>query len=214
MSEIPVQVIVAAFTAPDGAEKVMADIKLGKKAGLIGIQDAAVVVKDAGGNLKITDAKRRSRRRRGFITGGVIGGVLGLIAGPVGWMAVGGGALGALAGKVAGGPLRSAMESIGEALTPESSAIVAVIEHTWMARLEAELAAEGARVIHEALKADIAAQLNAGGHVLYTAIGGADTHGVARVAETPEGISASGVLVTEEGVFVGDAQLTDETGEE
>lgn len=214
MSEIPVQVIVAAFSTPDGAEKVMADIKLGKKAGLIGMQDAAVVVKDAGGNLKITDAKHRSRRRRGFITGGVIGGVLGLIAGPVGWMAVGGGAIGVLAGRVAGGPLRAAMEDIGTALTPESSAIVAVIEHTWVARLEAELAAEGARVVHEALKSDIAAQLNAGGNVLYTAIGGADAHGVARLAETPAGVQAGGVLVTAEGVFVGDAQLTDETGEE
>ncbi|WP_231510484.1 hypothetical protein [Fischerella sp. PCC 9605] len=47
MTNNPVQVIVAAFNTPDGAGKVMADLKQGKRAGLIGIQDAAVVVKDA-----------------------------------------------------------------------------------------------------------------------------------------------------------------------
>ena len=58
----------------------MDDLKQGKKAGLIGIKDAAVVVKDEKGKLKITDTKKR--KAKGFVTGGVVGGVIGLIAHP------------------------------------------------------------------------------------------------------------------------------------
>jgi uncharacterized membrane protein len=208
MTDIPVQLIVAAFNSPDGAGQVMADLKQGKKAGLIGILDAAVVVKDANGKLKITDSRRHGRR--GMITGGVIGGVLGLLAGPVGLLAVGGTALGALAGRVAGSPMKATMQEIGEALTPGTSAIVATIEHTWVAQLEAALVAEGARVVRESIKADIAEQLSAGGNVLYTVGGGATALGAARVAETQDGIQVSGIAASDQGVFVGDALLTDE----
>ncbi len=212
MSESPVQVIVAAFSAPDGAGKLMDELKQGKKAGLIGIQDAAVVVKDGDGKLKITNARRRGRR--GLITGGVVGGLLGLLAGPVGLMAVGGGAIGALAGRVANAPLRNTMQDIGASLTPNSSAIVAVIEHTWVAQLEQALVAEGARVVRETLAADIAAQLQAGGNVLYTAAAGSDMVGAARIADSPEGSRVSGVIADSEGVLIADAAFTDEVPED
>jgi uncharacterized membrane protein len=210
MSETPVQLIVAAFSNPDGAGKVMTELKEGKKAGLIGIVDAAVVVKDADGKLKITDARRRSRRRAGLLTGGVVGGLVGLLAGPVGWAAVGGGALGMLAGRLAGTPVRRTMEELGESLTPNSSAIVALIEHTWVAQIRAEMEAEGARVVSEAIKADIAAQLQAGGNVLYSAHAGESTAGVARAVASEDGVRVSGLLAGEDGVYVGDAVLTDE----
>jgi hypothetical protein len=47
-------------------------------------------------------------------------------------------------------------------------AIIAIIEHIWVQQLQAELAAQGSKVAHDTLKADIAAQLNAGGKVVYT----------------------------------------------
>jgi uncharacterized membrane protein len=216
MSETPVQLIVAAFNTPDGAGKVMAELKEGKKAGLIAIQDAAVVVKDADGKLKVIDARRRSRRRRGLLTGGVVGGLVGLLAGPAGWAALGGGAIGMLAARFAGTPIRRTMEDLGESLTPNSSAIVALIEHSWVAQIEAELAAEGARVVREAIKADIAAQLQAGGNVLYSAHAGENSAGVGRVATTADSVRVSGMLADEDGVYIGDAVLTDEepAGEE
>ncbi len=212
MTDVPVQIIVAAFNTPEGAGEVMADIKQGKKEGLIGIVDAAVVVKDADGNLKVKDAKRRSTK--GMITGGVVGGVLGLLAGPVGLLALGGGAIGVLAGKMSGSALKAEMKDIGSALTPNSSAIVAIIEHTWVAQVEALLAAEGARVVMDSLKADIADQLSAGGNVLYTAVDGPNATGVARVADSAAGVEVSGMIVDQEGVFIGHAQLTTEAGTE
>jgi uncharacterized membrane protein len=208
MSQDPVQLIVAAFNSPERAGEVMAELKEGKKEGLIGIIDAAVVVKDGDGKLKVTDAKRRSTR--GFVTGGVVGGVLGLLAGPVGWVALGGGAIGALAGKMAGAPLKAEMQDIGSALTPNSSAIVAVIEHTWVSRLEEAMEAEGAYLVREAIKADIAEQLNADGNVLYTAIATDDGGSISRVTDSPTGTHVTSLMSGEEGVLLVDAEFTDE----
>lgn len=210
MTEIPVQVIVAAFSDMERAGQLMDDLKQGKKEGLIGIVDAAVVVKDSEGKLKVTDARRRSRRRRGFLTGGLVGGLVGLLAGPVGLVALGGGAIGALGARMAGLPMKHTMQGIGESLTPGSSAIVAVIEHTWVAHLEAALAAEGAQVISDAIASDIAAQLQAGGNVIYTATAGALGEGIARVADGPDGVQISGLIADEEGVMIIDAEFTDE----
>jgi uncharacterized membrane protein len=208
VNQDPVQLIVAAFNSPDRAGEVMAELKEGKKEGLIGIIDAAVVVKDADGKLKVTDAKRRSTR--GFVTGGVVGGLVGLLAGPVGWVALGGGAIGALVGKMRGAPLKADMQDIGSALTPNSSAIVAVIEHTWVTELEEALAAEGAHLVREALKADIAEQLNADGNVLYTAVSSDTGGGIARVADSPEGTTVTGLMAGEDGVLLVDAEFTNE----
>jgi len=98
------------------------------------------------------------------------------------------------------------MSDIGSALTPNSSAIVAVIEHTWVSALEEALEAEGARIVQEALKADIAEQLNAGGSVLYSAREGA----VGRIAESPEGMEVSSMVFGEDGILITEAQFTNE----
>lgn len=208
MSETPVQVIVAAYPTPDGAAKRMAELQEANKEGLVGIIDMAVVVKDGEGKLKITNSRRRSTR--GMITGGVVGGLVGLLAGPVGWVALGGGAIGALAGKVRGAPLKNELQDLGESLTPNSSAIVAVVEHTWVTNMQRQLAAEGAKVVHDELKADIAAQLEAGGSVLYTAVGTGAGGGIARVAEREGQTTASVIAANEDGIYVGEAVLTDE----
>lgn len=208
MSDNPIQVIVAAFNSPTKAGEVMNELKQGKKEGLIGIVDAAVVVKDADGKLKITDSKRRSTK--GFVTGGVIGSVIGLLAGPVGWAALGGGAIGALIGKLRGAPLKAEMTDIGTALTNNSSAIVAIIEHTWVSKVEAALAAEGAKIVRDEIKADIAEQLGEGGNVLYTAVAGPNAAGAARVAEGKDSTQVSAVAASDDGVFIGDAVITDE----
>lgn len=208
MSSNPIQVVIAAFNSPTKAGELMNELKSGKKAGLVGIIDAAVVVKGADGKLKITDSKRRSTK--GFITGGVIGGAVGLLAGPVGWAALGAGAVGALVGKARGANLKREMTEIGESLTPNSSAIVAVIEHTWVAKLEAQLAAEGAKIARDELKADIAEQLNAGGNVLYTVVSGTEADGIARVAETKDSLQVTSLVADNDGVYISDAVITSE----
>jgi uncharacterized membrane protein len=209
MSETPVQVIVAAYPTPDGAARRMAELQEVQQEHLVGIIDMAVVVKDGAGKLKITNSRRRSTR--GLVTGGVVGGLVGLLAGPVGWAALGGGAIGALVGKVRGAPLKRELQDLGESLTPNSSAIVAVVEHTWVTDLQRQLAAEGAKVVHDEIKADIAAQLEAGGSVLYTAVGTSAGGGIARVTEKGGQTSATVIAADDDGIYIEQATLTDET---
>ena len=213
MSDRPIQVIVAAFNSPDGASTAMADLKQGKRDGLIGILDAAVVVKDASGKLKITDAKRRSRK--GLVTGGVVGGLIGLVlAPPVTVIAAGGGAIGALVGKLRSAPLKAEMKDLGAALQPNTSAIIAIIEHTWIEKVEAALAEAGAQLVRDVIHADIAEQLEAGGNVLYTA-GGSDAGlGAARIAQAGDTLDISGLVATDEGLFLDEADITFEPAEE
>lgn len=65
-------------------------------------------------------------------------------------------------------------------------------------------------MVIDSIKEDIAAQLNAGGSVLYTAAEGVSGAGVMRAAESPEGVQVTGIAVSDEGIFIGDAQFTNE----
>jgi uncharacterized membrane protein len=206
MSNTPVEVIMAAFPTPDGAAQAMAALQQAKSEGLIGIADMAIVVKDENGKLKITDSKHRTAR--GLVTGGVVGGLVGLLAGPVGLAAMGGSAVGALAGRARGLPMRAELKEAGDSLIPNSSAIVAVIEHTWVTELETALAAQGAQVIHDTIKADVAAQLNAGGNVLYSALVTDGSASAVRVADSAEKVTAGGVVTTADAVAGGRISAT------
>jgi uncharacterized membrane protein len=206
----PVQLIVAAFNDAEEAGRLLDDLKLGRRAGLIGIVDAAAVVKDGDGKLKITNAKHRGRR--GFFTGGAIGGTLALLAGPLGWAtAAGGGVIGALVGKVRNVPFKASVEDLAESLSPDSSLLVALVEHRWVEMIESMVAELGAAVVREELKADIAEQLDAGGNLAFTF--GASDRGIAagRIAEAADGSAqVTGFLASDEGVLLTDAELTAE----
>jgi uncharacterized membrane protein len=62
------------------------------------------------------------------------------------------------------------LEQIGEGLKPGTSAIVGIIELRWVEEVEKQLAESGADVLTEALRDDIAQQLEAGKDVAYTAV--------------------------------------------
>jgi uncharacterized membrane protein len=107
---------------------------------------------------------------RGAVVGGLLGAGLGLITGGVGWLLLGGGAVGALAAKARDGGLSDErLKELGERMAPNSSAIVAVVELTWVADVEREFAAVGADVVRESVEEDLVAQLSDGSAVSYTA---------------------------------------------
>jgi len=170
MADVPVQVIVAAFNDLNGASQALTSLKEAKKERLIEIEDAAVLTKDADGKVKIKETADM-RAGKGATIGAIAGGVVGLLAGPVGWAALGGGVVGGLAAKLHdGGFPDDRLRQLAEGLTPDSSALVAVIDHRWVADLERELAQQGADVVTEGLRDDIAARLKEGGGIVYTVV--------------------------------------------
>lgn len=158
--EEPIQVIVAAFPSEQGAKEALHELDDAKKRGLIGIKDAAVLSKDEQQKLRISESADKGFGR-GAMVGGVAGAAVGILAGPIGWAALGGAAIGGLAAKLRdGGFPDDRLRQIGEGLHPGSSALVAVIEHVWLEDVERMLEQKGADLATEAVAADIAAQLD------------------------------------------------------
>ena len=202
MTEVPLQIIVAAFQEEDAADQALKALKEAKREKLISIDNAAVIKKDDDGKLHIKETADMGGGKGAGI-GALVGGAIGLLAGPLGVAA--GGALGAAVGGLTaklydGGFKDDRLRQIGTSLEPGTSAIIAVIEHRWVAELERELAEEGADVTTAALAADIAEQLQKGGEVSYTAVSGEEGFAAGRVATTDDEAVVSGFIATDEGV--------------
>jgi uncharacterized membrane protein len=83
------------------------------------------------------------------------------------------------------------LKELGTALKPGTSALVAVIEHQWVAEIERELADQGAQLVRQAIKDDIAKQLESGQGVTYAVMADDDSIVLGRaVQEQPSTTSA------------------------
>ena len=218
MSDVPLQIIVAAFQEEEAADAALKTLKEAKREKLISIDNAAVIRKDEEGKLHIKETSDLTGGK-GAGVGVLVGGAIGLLGGPLG-VALGG-ALGAAVGGVTaklydGGFKDERLREIGNSLTPGTSAIVAVIEHRWVAELERDLAEEGADVMTAALAEDIAEQLQKGGELSFTAVSGEEGFAAGRVATLDDEAVVSGILATDEGVVAasGVAELEEAETEE
>jgi uncharacterized membrane protein len=202
--------VIAAFEEERAADQALYELKQAKWAGVIGIQNAAVLRMDPKGKLHIEETGDWGGGK-GAAAGAVLGGFVGLLAGPVGWLGLTGAVIGGLAAKLRDSGFSDArLKRLGEALQPGTSAIVAVIEHTWVADLEKQMTAAGADVMTEQVSADIAAQLEAGRTVAYTALSTQDAVAAGRVAAGEDATDVSGFVLTEEGLVAGEAVTTEE----
>jgi len=204
MSDVPVQLIVAAFKEEKAAKEALNALKEAKKAGLIKIENAAVLRKNEKGKLYIKETEDMGGGK-GAAFGGVAGAVIGLIAGPALVVPAAVGALvGGLTAKLRDtGFSNQRLETLGEGLQPGSSAIVAVVEHTWVDKVEETLAEAEADVMTAEIKADIAAQLEAGHEVAYSVISDQDGLIAGRVAGGEDEVEGGMLAVDESGMYGG-----------
>jgi uncharacterized membrane protein len=107
------------------------------------IESYAVVSKDLKGKVTVRD-----QRKRDAGVGAVLGGVIGLVGGPIGVAAgaTAGGAAGYLTGDAVGIP-RDKVESMKQSLTPDSSAVVVVLDDRWVQDVERDLNKAQARAV-------------------------------------------------------------------
>jgi uncharacterized membrane protein len=199
---VPVQLIVAAFNDEKAAKEALDALKEAQKEKLLKIENAAILRKDEKGKLHITETADMGGKK-GAVLGGVAGAAIGLIAGPLLLVPAAFGALaGGLAAKLRDSGFSDArLEMLGEGLKPGSSAIVAVVEHTWTAQVEKALAEAKADLLTAAISADISDQLEAGHQVAYTAIASEQGFAAARVAGGDDSLEAGQVVVDESGVY-------------
>ncbi len=198
MSDVPVQLIVAAFNDEKAADQALKQLKKARKKKLIKIENAAVIRKDQQGKLHIKETADNGGGK-GAVLGGVTGAAIGVIAGP---LLVVPAAVGALVGgltaklKDSGFPDEQ-LKTVGEGLTPGSSAIIAVVDHIWVEAVEKQLEEEGADLFVAQLSADIANELEAGHEVAYSALVTQEGYEISRVAAGDDMVEGSELVVTE-----------------
>ena len=158
----PVTLFVKAFADEDRADAVLKALRRLDRQKVFNILNAAVLVRDEKGRARMKETQNIDAKR-GALFGAVAGGLLGLLGGPAGVIV--GAAAGAATGSAAAHVIDMGfsdryLREIQEELPPGSSAIIALVEHEWVARVEEELDKFDGRLLREALKADIAAQLD------------------------------------------------------
>lgn len=160
----PIELVVAAFNEQGKAKEVLAQLEDLQKQEILFLVNAAVMVKDEDGKVRLKETQDVSGGK-GAAFGAVIGGVVGLLGGPLGV------ALGASVGAAAGGLAAKKIDmgfpddtlaELSESLKPNSSAIVALIQHQWVDQVVKELEKQNAALFRQALKEEISAQLEAG----------------------------------------------------
>jgi uncharacterized membrane protein len=134
--------VIAAFYADETkAGDVLAQLKRMDKDGTIDIMDAAMMVRDLDGRrVKIKETAELTPKK-GAGRGAVVGGIIGIIF-PPSILAMG--AIGAAAGAALGhftdqGFNNNLLKEIGENLPPGGSAVLAVVEETWVDNIETAL---------------------------------------------------------------------------
>jgi uncharacterized membrane protein len=185
MADVPTQVVLAAFHDEDGAEAALRQLVVAQMDHLIKIENVAVLRCDQQGKLSIKEPTDRGFAE-GAVIGAVVGALVGVLFGPlVLATAAGGAALGGLVAQLHdSGFDDNRLRELGKSLQPGTSAILAVIDHVWVAELEAELRKAGAEIATQQLGADIAEQLKAGNDAAYTSIAAGDTAAVVRTEAT------------------------------
>jgi uncharacterized membrane protein len=196
MTDVPIQLLVAAFEGEREAEEVLKGLKAARKKRVIGIQDAAVLRRDQKGKLHIKETGDWGGGK-GAAAGAAVGVTVGILTGGAGLLlGAAAAAIGGLAAKLRDSGFSDArLKALGASLKPGTSAIVAVIEHTWVDEMEQEMAEVGADVFTAVIADDIAAQLEAGREVAYTALGGQEGIAMGRLSVGEEDIEAGAVVI-------------------
>jgi uncharacterized membrane protein/sporulation protein YlmC with PRC-barrel domain len=158
-----IELIARVFNTPERAGEALEFVKdlQRRQRGALKIHNAAVLVKDADGNVTISETGDLSPRK-GMVLGAVAGGLLGALAGPVGILV--GAAAGAGVGRVSThwidlGLPDDFLQRLQGYLQPGSSALIVLVEHEYEQQLATAMAGLEGIVLHHTLVDAVAQQL-------------------------------------------------------
>jgi uncharacterized membrane protein len=139
-TDVPVDLYIAAYDDPDAAQTDFDALKELVKGGVIFMDVAVLVSRDAEG--KITVKENAHEVAKGGMVGALGGFVLGLIfpAGVIAATVVGGAAGAGIGGLMSHHREREIKKDIEDVLPPDSSGIVAIFDEVWVAQVEKALA--------------------------------------------------------------------------
>lgn len=160
-----IDLMAVAFDATEDAGHALELVERAQDQGTLKVLNAAVLVKDAAGNVRVKDVRDidpKKGRRLGAVTGGLIG----LVGGPVG--VVVGALAGAGAGSVAGAAIDLGfsdefLDGLKQYLKPDTSALILLVDHDYSQQLSEVIAGERAVFFQQALTDRLVERLLAAG---------------------------------------------------
>ena len=153
-----VELSVWAFDDEITAGNALKDLKQIQKDGIVKVLDAAVLVKDKKGKVSVKETENveaKSGALFGLITGGLIG-LLGGVPGVIVGAAAGAGTGGVAASLIDLGFPKEFLQELQAGLQPGSSALVALVEPTWIDRLVNEMEKVGGQLFHYTIMTELA----------------------------------------------------------
>ena len=155
--------LVMAFTEEKAAEQALKEMKKGKKAKTFYFEEAAVIRQDAAGKVHYKETGDLKTGEGGGI-GALVGGIMGALGGP------GGVALGASAGAAIGAAVAhkddgfrdESLKTVGLALKPGTSAVIAISSHDFLRAVQKQVGVEEIRQFVANLSREISDKLNQG----------------------------------------------------
>ena len=157
------ELVVTMFDGEDAASVAYEELRRVERDGGIAILDAATLVKHSNGTSEIKDTQDVDTRHGAYF-GVVSGALIGLTAGPAG--AVIGSVAGAATGAVSASLIdfgfpREDLQALDDRLAPGSSALVVLVEETWLDQLDATLASFEGRSSRRRIGGTVAERLAA-----------------------------------------------------
>ena len=157
------ELVVTMFDGEDAASAAYEALRRLEQDGGIAILDAATLVKHSSGTSEIKDTQDVDTRHGAYF-GAISGALIGLTGGPAGALigSVAGAATGAASASLIDfGFPKEALQALDNRLARGSSALVVLVEHTWLDKLDAALASFEGRSARYGLDGDRADRLAA-----------------------------------------------------
>jgi uncharacterized membrane protein len=135
------------FGGEDTAKETVKDIKSSGLLDDYAIVAEVIVSQDEKGKVHIHEPGHGGL---GAVVGGVAGGLLSLIGGPIGFLTwvVSGAVIGGVAGKYLGRPIKKGdLEEVGEAMVPDSSAFLLLVEDIYSEAIADSLSGVNANMV-------------------------------------------------------------------
>ena len=162
------ELVVTMFDGEDAASTAYEALRRLEQDGGIAILDAATLVKHGDGTSEIKDTQDVDTRHGAYF-GVISGALIGLLGGPAGALigSVAGAATGAASASMIDlGFPKADLQAIDDQLDPGSSALVVLVEMTWLDQLDAALASFDGRSTRRSLLDDQADRIAATGNAI------------------------------------------------
>jgi uncharacterized membrane protein len=162
------ELVVTMFDGEDTASAAFEALRRLEQNGDIAILDAATLVKHGDGTSEVKDTQDVDTRHGAYF-GVITGALIGLVGGPAGALigSVAGGATGAASASVIDfGFPKADLQALDDQLAPGSSALVVLIEETWLDKLDGALASFAGQSTRRSLHGELAGRLAAAGEAI------------------------------------------------